>query len=602
MAPRESRRQIGMRSVIPGLGPNYKYPIDFSLIPLGVILIEFSVLTTQLSKAKYESLSRLIELRFLHTVVMLILATVLSQVFIKLKKTELNYQTIALIGTLVIVIGEIINVYMASHFGVQLVSADRRIGIILLQGFLWFPAFVIVGGKRTEILHHFKAYEERLIIATRARSRKSDDFKAIQREIQDRIRQDLYSTCKSLRDSISEQNLDQKTLIEKNDLIQPLLVGDNLRKLSMKLETFGTEHISKKFFGQNINSINLLIRQFRILYATTSQLAPLSTRMYVFILMALVTPGYINYFNYVETLISYPLLTFAVWLGSLKITQTQSNKSVHALRTASILIFLTGLLPFFFNVIGQQITQNPRTEYPIFITAISLPFSYYVFMKFLQVMQPTALDLIKSDKLEASDALQNAVTKVVGNEFAHTLSHRWAIYIHGKILTRLAATALKLQTAANSGNTQIFEEGVKTLQALLSSPDSEFEQSPTDLQTEIESRLNPWQGLVDVKLEIEESLKEIKVPRVREIGEVIEELISNCMRHGKAQNIELKVARVGEKEIKISARDDASIGPSLAETRYGLGTKIFNLASDGRWSITRVASQTLFELTMGLEN
>lgn len=591
-----------MRSVIPGLGPKYKYPIDFSLIPLGVILIEFSVLTTQLSKAEYESLSRLIELRFLHTVVMLILATALSQVFIKLKKTELNYQTISLIGTLVIAIGDIIHVFLASRFGVQLVSVDRRIGIILLQGFLWFPAFVIVGGKRTEILHHFKAYEERLIIATRARSRKSDDFKSIQREIQDQIHQELYSTCKSLRDSISEQNLDQKTLIEKNDLIQPLLVGENLRKLSMKLETFGTEHISKKFFGQNVNSINLLIRQFRILYATTTQLAPLSTRMYVFVLMALVTPGYINYFDYMETLISYPLLAFAVWLGSLKITQSQSKKSVHALRNASILIFLTGLLPFFFNVIGQQITQNPRTEYPIFITAISLPISYYVFMKFLQVMQPTAIDLIRSDKLEASDALQNAVTKVVSDEFAHTLSHRWAIYIHGKILTRLAATALKLQTAANSGNIQIFEEGVKTLQALLSSPDSEFEQSPTDLQTEIESRLNPWQGLVDVKLEIEESLKEIKVPRVREIGEVIEELISNCMRHGKAQNIELMVIRVSEKEIKISARDDASIGPSLAQTRYGLGTRIFNLASDGRWSITRVASQTLFELTMGLEN
>lgn len=533
---------------------------------------------------------------------MLVIAAILSKIFIKLKKIELNYQTIAIIGTFVIALGDLIHVFLAKDFGVELVSVDRRIGIILLQGFLWFPAFIIVGGKRTEIFKHFKDYEERLIVATRARSRKSEDFKEIQKDIQDRIRQELFSSCASLNASIAHLNLSQKSLSERNAEIQPLLVGEELRKLSMRLETFGTEQISQKFLGQNINSVNLLIKQFRVLYSTTVQKAPLHPGTYAFVLMALVTPPYINYFSYSEALVSYPLLACAVFLASRKITQTQSKQSIRSLRNSSILIYLTGLLPLLFNAIGQHITQNPKTGYPIYITALTLPFSYYIFMKFLQVMQPTALDLIKKDELKATAALEKAVTKVVSDEFSHTLSHRWAIYIHGKILTRLAATALKLESAANNGNTQSFDDGVEALQALLSKPDSEFEQNLTDLKTEIASRLDPWLGLLEVELFIADELKDIQVPRVRELGEVIEELVSNSMRHGKAQKLQLKVTRVGDKEVHISAIDDASTAPPLVQNRYGLGTRIFNLASDGRWSLSRVESETHFELTMGLEN
>jgi two-component sensor histidine kinase len=222
-------------------------------------------------------------------------------------------------------------------------------------------------------------------------------------------------------------------------------------------------------------------------------------------------------------------------------------------------------------------------------------------MKVLQVLQPRALDLIRSDELQASASLQEAVTRVVSDEFSHTLSHRWAIFIHGKILTRLAATALKLETASNAGDTQTFNDAVTSLLALLSAPDAEFEQAPTDLQTEVSSRLDPWLGLLDVELQIDSELKTVQNSRVRDLGEVIEELISNSMRHGKAQSIHLKVMRVGDRDIQITAIDDAPAAPPEFQTRYGLGTRIFNLASDGRWSITRVESGTEFKLTMAIE-
>jgi signal transduction histidine kinase len=590
-----------MRKLIPGLRSDIKHKIDFSLVPIGVILIEFSVFSTQVSKDSYESLRNLITLRVLHTIVMLTLASLLSRLFIQLKKTELNYRTIAITGVFTIALGDVIHRFLGPALGVELVSPERRIGIILLQGCLWFPAFMIIGSRRTEIFHHFKEYEQRLIIATRANSRSSDGFARIQVGIQDRIRNELIASCKSLINQISKAKNLQEDISGNNQAIQPYLKGDDLRRLSMRLETFGSEQQESNFLGQNTSSLKLLVKQFRILYATTAQNSPLSISMYALVLIALITPSYLNYFSLNETLVSFPLVSVAIFMAAFFVSKTLASGSPNALRNSSILLYLTAFLPALFNLFGQSITNNQRTEYPLFISAFVLPISYYIFIKVLQVLQPHALELIRNDELKASQALQDAVTKVVSDEFSHTLSHRWAIFIHGKILTRLAATALKLETAANSGDSQTFNDTVDSLLDLLKNPDAEFEQESMDLKSEVSSRLDPWIGLLEVDLHIDSDLESINNPRVRDLGEVIEELVSNSMRHGKAHKISLRVVRAGEKDIQITAVDDSSVAPPVQITRYGLGTRIFNLASDGRWSITRVESGTEFNLTMAIE-
>ena len=590
-----------MRSLLQGLRSENKYKIDFSLVPLGIIIIEFSVFTTQLSKDQYSSLRNLIILRVLHTILMVILSSLLSRLFIRLKKTELNYRTLAITGTLVIGLGDFIHRFMGPALGVELVGAERRVGIILLQGCFWFPAFIIVGSLRSEIFHHFKEYEQRLIIATRARGRKSDEFVSIRMGLQDQIRRELTTSCNALIESISQVRNRSGNLAAENQAIQPHLLGDDLRKLSMKLETFGSEQQGSKILGQNFRSVSLLIKQFRILYATTARSAPLTRRAYALVLLALITPPIINYSTLTEALISYPIMILTITAAAHVISKALASNSPHALRNSSILIYLTGFLPMISNLIGQVINPDPNQKYPIYITGLIFPISYYIFVKVLQVLHPRSLELIRNDELQASAALQEAVTKVVSDEFSHALSHRWAIFIHGKILTRLAATALKLETATQSGDTQTFNAAVDSLLKLLKNPDAEFEQLDTDLQTEVSSRLDPWFGLLDIDLQIDQELKSVRNERVHDLGEVIEELVSNSMRHGKSQKIELRVMKAGDREIQIVAIDNAIIAPRESDRRYGLGTRIFNLASDGRWSITRIESGTEFKLTMAME-
>ena len=590
-----------MRPLLQGLRSDSKHKIDFSLVPIGIILIEFSVFTTQLSKDQYNSLRNLIILRVLHTILMVTFSFLLSRLFIRLKKTELNYRTLAITGTLVIGLGDFIHRFMGPALGVELVNAERRVGIILLQGCFWFPAFIIVGSKRSEIFHHFKEYEKRLIINTRANSRKSEEFVSAQLGLQERIRHELSTSCNALIDSISKVRNTSENLAVENQAIQPQLLGEELRRLSMRLETFGSEQQGSTILGQNIRSVNLLIEQFRILYATTARSAPLSRSAYALVLLALITPPIINYSLFTEALVAFPIMILAITMAAHIISKALASNSPHALRNSSILIYLTGFLPMISNLIGQVFNPDPNTRYPIYITGIIVPISYYIFIKVLQVLHPHSLELIRNDELKASSALQVAVTKVVSDEFSHALSHRWAIFIHGKILTRLAATAIKLETASQAGDTQTFNAAIDSLISLLKNPDAKFDQEVTDLETEVNSRLDPWLGLLEIELHIDQELMSVRNERVREVGEVIEELISNSMRHGKAQKVDLRVIKSGDKDIQIIATDDAAIAPPEYQGRFGLGTRIFNLASDGRWSLTRVESGTEFKLTMAIE-
>jgi signal transduction histidine kinase len=319
------------------------------------------------------------------------------------------------------------------------------------------------------------------------------------------------------------------------------------------------------------------------------------------VLIALATPPYIYFYSLQESLVTYPILLVLIFLFSHLITKTQNSGSKIALKMSSALIIVTGLLPYLLHLLVWQIINDKQAYVPTLITALALPLTYYVFMEVLQVFRPQALTLIRNDELRASDSLKESVTNIVSYEFSDNLHHQWAVYIHGKILTRLSATSLKLEAAADAGDSELYKNTIESLFALLSNPDADFNDVSTDLQTEVDNRLAPWVGLLEIDIHIDAQLKAVRTPRVRDLGEVIEELISNSIRHGKAKKIELRIVRSGEKDVEIISIDDASIAPSRPQDNPGLGSRIFNLASDGRWSIARVGSATEFRLTMAIE-
>ena len=588
-----------MSPLFSGIASNNKHKIDFALVPLAIVLIEFSVFATQVSTDSYDSLSDLILMRIIHTVVMVLLSVGVSQAYLWLKRPELNFETLALTGLMVIALGDILHAYLANIFGVELVSINRRIGIILLQGCIWFPVFMIVAGLRREIQQGFKNYEERLIVTARIRSRESNEFIEEQGRLQDEIRRELISLCSAMKSSIIKILSSNRGIPSQSASIRPILQGEELRRFSLNLDSFKERQGGRILLGKDPRSLVILFQQFRILHTASVHKVPLNFKAYSLVLLLLVAPAYVNFYSIQESLFAFPILSFLVILFSFLVTKLQLRATTISLRVSSLLVFLTGALPLAMNLVVQEMFNDSQTQF--LITALVLPVTYFAFMRLLQVLRPSALAQINGDEIEASSALQTKVREIVSADFAQNLSHRWAVFIHGKILTRLAATSLKLETTSRAGDAQGFTNSVQPLLTLLNSPDSDFEEVAIDLQTEVDSRLKPWVGLLDIDISIEPQLDSIQNSRVHVLGEVIEELISNSIRHGKATRIELKVFRAGEGEIEIIATDNATVAPPNSGRGSGLGTRIFNLASEGRWALTRMGSSTQFRLTMGIE-
>ncbi len=448
-----------------GIGSKTKHKIDFSLVPLAIIFIEFSVFITQLSSNSYGTLENLLFLRVIHTIAMIFVSTLVSKVYIRLQKPALSYRTLAITGVLVLAFGDLTHAYLASILGIQLITIYRRLGIIVLQGILWFPAFIIIVSNRRDIFLQFKEYEQRLIVATRIRSRTSHEFIELQKELQNKIRSELHATCNTLKDAIVKVALSKETLAVSNQAIQPLLTGEILRKLSMKLDTAQGVPTRRTFLGQSTDSCNLFLQQFRVLYASSVRMVPLSKAAYALVLISLVSPPYIYFYSINEFLFCFPILVFLIFIFTNLIAKSQSRRSPTSLLNSSLLIYATGLLPFVVNLLGQAVFHDPNTQFPILITALALPITYFLSMEALQVLRPQALRLIRSDELETSKTIQRRIAHIVRDEFSRNLSHQWAIFIHGKILTRLAATSLKLDAALKAGDLPTYKVTIEDQQA-----------------------------------------------------------------------------------------------------------------------------------------
>jgi signal transduction histidine kinase len=538
----------------------------------------------------------------MHTVTMISISMLVSQIYIWTKRPALSYRTLAITGVLVLALGDVIHSYLASSLGIELVDLYRRIGIIALQGVIWFPAIMLVLGYRKEIIRSFQDYKQRLIIETRLRSRTSKEFRTLGKDTRAQIREELYEKCRGIRDSIAEISSASSALATKALAMRPILAGDELRQFSRRLESFESIRAGRSGSGYFTNSLFLLFQQFRILYASTVRSAPLGKWAYILVLIGIATPPFLYFHSFAELLFSIPILLGAVYVSATFVTKVQAIDTPGARRFSSVLVFLTGLLPFATDSAWQLVFGDPRTQVPVAISAVAVPITYFIFMEIFQVLRPSALMLIDTDQLRASKALQEDVSEIVSSEFTGALSHQWAVYIHGKILTRLASVSLKLESASKAEDSEAFSEAIQTLTSLLSAPDAEFEEESKDLQAELKSRIEPWAGLLTISLIISPELKLVKNPRVKDLGQVVEELISNSIRHGKATRINLKILQSDESTIQIIALDDALVAPTESETTAGLGTRIFNLASDGRWSITRVGPSTEFALSMGMDH
>ena len=593
-----------MLSLFPSIRLKPVFNLDFSLAYIGIIFLGFSIAGTELFQLYPENKSEVIQIRFIHTIYLIASVFLIQLILKKFDKNTAGYAGLALIGLWLAIPSLLVRVFLMQSYGLVTNSQVvpyflEQLLIVLLQAFFWIPVVIILGGQRSRIFEAFKAYEKRLIINARKSIRQSAEFIQVKKQVDKDYKEELSMHSNLLLNSITYGDNAQLNLKQRNEIIQRYLKTNTLRDLSRALNKKSETVTDNSKFDQDMHSLNLISKQFNILYNFVAKKQPLPAWVYTLLSFILIFPNYIHFFTTKQILLSLPAYLLIHIVG-VQINRTLRGGGKYAILQTNLLTLLIGFMPFLEMQVFMAFLPNEAVQFPLVVIAIFYPLVFFVYMRFSQIIQPEAIAAITSDEIYASQALNAAVSKIVKDEFKQSMSHQWATYIHGKILTRLAATSLKLEQAVGNNDVESFDSGLKNLKLILDDPTKEFEQDQINLKDEIASRLDPWEGLIILKLSVDPALEGVTNDRVKDLGEVIEEVISNSVRHGGSQNISISITSSDHPDIQLLIQDDAINPLPSVPARIGLGTKILNLVSDGRWSISHVDAKTTVNLTMSL--
>lgn len=593
-----------MHAIFPSIRDKPVFALNFSVTYVGIIFLGLSIAGTELFKIYPENKLEIVLIRLIHTIFMFALVYLTQSTLQARKISTTGYFGLAVIGLWLAIPSLLVRVLLMEKFNL---ITDNQVApyfteqflISLGHAFFWIPVAIILGGQRDKIIEAFKEYEKRLVINARKSIRNSEDFYELKKDVDQTFREELRLHSSQLLNSLTFSDDKKLSLKERNEIMQRYLKGNTLREFSKRLNQKSEAVDTNSKFEQDMRSLNLIRKQFNILYNFTARKAPVPAWVYTLLTFALMLPNYINFFSLRQVLLTLPAF-LVIQLIAIQINKVLRQGSKYAILQTNFLTLLIGLMPLIEMILFTIFLPDLTEKFPFVIIGVFYPLGFYVYMRFIQIIQPEAINAIEGDEIRASASLNEAISSVVKNEFKQSMSHQWATFIHGKILTRLAATSLKLEQTVSNNDAGSFEACLKNIESVLEDPTREFEQNLVDLKSEISSRLDPWEGLISIKFSIDPALENVSNERVHDLGEAIEEIISNSVRHGASQNISISITLVAHPDVQVHVEDDAINPPPPVSTRIGLGTKILNLVSDGRWSISRVNAKTIVELTMSL--
>lgn len=593
-----------MRQIFPPFKSRPHFVLDFSLAYVGIVLLGLSIAITELLKVYPDNKFAVIQVRLIHTFFLFVFTFLTHKVLIRLKIEKLSYLGLCVLGVWIALPSLIVRVSLMNYF--DLIPASQALEFFLEHGIpslgqalFWIPVVIILGGQRSAIFGAFKDYERRLVSTARQTIRESNSFLQAKNQIDESYRHELIKNSGFLLESLNAADDKNLTLEERNRALQSHLRINPLREFSRWLnqKSESVTHYSK--FEQEFRTLSLISKQFNILHNLIARKAPLPAWAYTLISFMLILPNYILFYSLNQVILFLPGFVL-IHIVAIQINRILKEGGKYAILQSNFLIVLIGYLPFIESIVVRSFFDLGEANFPFAIVGVSYPLGFFVYMRFIQIVQPRAVIAITNDEIYASPSLKSAVTKIVNDEFEQSLSHQWATYIHGKILTRLAATSLKLEQAVSNNDLESFELSLKNLRSILENPTSEFGIVSLPLNEEVASRIGPWDGLISISVEIDPELDMLSNERVRDLGEVIEEVISNSVRHGGSQNIAIRITRETYPDIHVHIEDDAVNPLPIGQSRIGLGTKILNLVTDGRWSISHIDGKTTVDLTMSL--
>jgi signal transduction histidine kinase len=185
--------------------------------------------------------------------------------------------------------------------------------------------------------------------------------------------------------------------------------------------------------------------------------------------------------------------------------------------------------------------------------------------------------------LESIDSAQ--VQSIAQSRIATELAQELSRELHGTVQTKLVACAMASDYAVKSGDLEKLKLAVYEAQRVLRS-DLEVAANDRSVSEEIHHKISLWEGLCSFTTVID-PIVDLRAygdhDAARTVGRVVEEGISNAIRHGEAGDISVTITTDPDGSIRIVIVDDGH-GPT--ENSPGIGSAFLTQATQGHWSLS----------------
>ena len=232
------------------------------------------------------------------------------------------------------------------------------------------------------------------------------------------------------------------------------------------------------------------------------------------------------------------------------------------------------------NIVAQWASNQETVE--VFVTQIIINAIGFVFIVTLSAWRRINVGVLNELQLDIKEQQVGAIAR---SKQTAEVAREMSRVLHGAVQTRLVACAMMIDNSSKSGDEVTLNlamlEALSILQAPLPISESEI-----TLGAEVERKLSLWHGLCAFELQIDPRLVDVTNPEPREVGRIIEEGISNSIRHGGASKIAVSVMSGADGSVVIQIDDNGSGISKTSQNKPGIGSAIFASATRSSWSLS----------------
>lgn len=212
-----------------------------------------------------------------------------------------------------------------------------------------------------------------------------------------------------------------------------------------------------------------------------------------------------------------------------------------------------------------------------------------IFANFIWILQLTLFSSFLHGVRKSKEALSQELSQYIGAESiekaarisqSRIINRDFANFLHGNVQNKLLSIALRLE----QGPAAEFDAqaALTDVNQVLDSIKFDYMDSQSDsLEVALDKIFSQWSGFVVVQLNTDVEEPNLNSMQTSLIVQIVEEGISNSVRHGLAKQIEANIGTTQGK-VFIEIVDDG-LGPRNGKP--GLGSALFKTSSSENWSL-----------------